>query len=160
MKDFLKKLSYGFIIVFISVVGGITLSSCSEKYKAERTLVQTESEIRLRSAQLDAINARIGDANREYVNALGRNQNAGIYHYFLVLQMKQSTFSLDIGQALKNEMNAIEFPIETSESFYNQVNEGDDVLKILAEDTFKWGSFLADGDFSNMTLKVIRKEKK
>jgi hypothetical protein len=74
--------------------------------------------------------------------------NVGIF----VLEIKQSTFTINIGEHIKNKMNAIEISIPVDYDFYTQYNEGD-----IITSEGKMGSFLIDGDFSNLNIKVKKK---
>jgi DNA polymerase III delta prime subunit len=73
--------------------------------------------------------------------------------YMLQLEIKQSTFTLDIGEHIKNSANAIKLWIPTSKEFYNSISIGSEI-----SDSFKFGSFIFDGDFSNLHVKVIDKK--
>jgi len=77
-------------------------------------------------------------------------------YYLITLEIRQSTFSLDIGQNIKNRINSIEFTIPVSKEFYASVDIGTKL-----NNTFKWGSFVFDGDFSklNVTIKNKRMER-
>lgn len=72
--------------------------------------------------------------------------------YLVKFKIKQGTFSLSIGEHIKNEANAIEMEMPVSREFYNQLSIGDDLL-----DNFKAGSFWIDGDLSWLHMKVISK---
>lgn len=72
--------------------------------------------------------------------------------YLVKFKIKQGTFSLSIGEHIKNEANAIEMEMPVSREFYNQLSVGDDLL-----DNFKAGSFWIDGDLSWLHMKVISK---
>ena len=53
---------------------------------------------------------------------------------------------------LKNSINSVNLTIETSRNFYKSVNPGD-----VLENSFKGGSFLIDGDISELRITVKNK---
>ena len=73
--------------------------------------------------------------------------------YLVTLQIKQSTFTLDIGEHIKNKANAIEVTIAVDKRFYDSVEVGQEI-----SDEFKLGSMLFDGDFSKLKIRIARKQ--
>lgn len=72
--------------------------------------------------------------------------------YIVKFRIKQSTFTLDIGEHIKNGMNAIELEIPVNKSFYDKVSIGTEI-----SNSFKMGSLLCNGDFSNLHMTVTGK---
>ena len=72
--------------------------------------------------------------------------------YIVKFKIKQGTFTLDIFEHAKNEMNSIEIEIPVNKDYYNSLSIGQDLT-----DSFKWGSLIMDGDFSTLHMKVIGK---
>lgn len=73
-------------------------------------------------------------------------------YYLVTLQLKQSTFTLDIGEHIKNKMNASTMTIAVDKRFYDKVRVGQEL-----SNTFKSGSLLFNGDFSRMKVTVTNK---
>lgn len=73
--------------------------------------------------------------------------------YVLSIQLKESSFSLDIGKHMKNSMNAITFTLPVSEDMYNSVNVGEPLV-----DDFRAGSFVMNGSFGSWKMSVTKKE--
>lgn len=73
--------------------------------------------------------------------------------YLLTLEIKQSTFTLDLAEHAKNELNAITLQIPVSYTFYNKVSIGQNI-----SEEFKYGSLILNGDFSTLKVKVKNKE--
>ena len=73
--------------------------------------------------------------------------------YVLIIEVKQVTATLDIGEHIKNNMNTCirRFPVD--KRFYDSVEVGQDLDDI----DFKLGSFLLDGDASWLKFTVIKK---
>lgn len=73
-------------------------------------------------------------------------------HYIVTFEIKQSTFTLDVFEHIKNKINAIEFTIATDKQTYDVLHVGQEVSK-----SFKFGSLFFNGDFSNLKITVKRK---
>lgn len=72
--------------------------------------------------------------------------------YLLEVEVKQSHFTLDLGQHLKDEMNAFTFIIPVDKKFYDSMSVGD----TLANE-FRQGSFLLYGSWGDWNLTVKEK---
>ena len=72
--------------------------------------------------------------------------------YIVKFRIKQSTFTIDIGEHIKNGMNAIELELPVNKSFYDKVSIGTEI-----SNSFKMGSLLCNGDFSNLHMTVTGK---
>lgn len=72
--------------------------------------------------------------------------------YIVKFKIKQGTFTLDIFEHVKNEMNSIEIEVPVSKSYYDALCINQDLT-----DAFKWGSLVMDGDFSALHMRVIGK---
>jgi hypothetical protein len=72
--------------------------------------------------------------------------------YIVKLEIKQSTFTLDIFEHIKNQVNAIEMEIPVDKRFYDSVRIGQEINR-----GFKYGSLIFNGDFSTLKVKVIGK---
>lgn len=73
--------------------------------------------------------------------------------YLLTLEIKQSTFTLNLAEHAKNAINAISMQIPVSKTFYDSVSIGQNI-----SEEFKYGSLVLNGDFSKLKVKVINKE--
>lgn len=73
-------------------------------------------------------------------------------YYLVTLQLKQSTFTLDLGEHIKNKMNTVTMTIAVDKRFYDKVKVGQEL-----SNTFKSGSLLFNGDFSRMKVTVTNK---
>ena len=72
--------------------------------------------------------------------------------YIVKFRIKQSTFTLDVGEHIKNGMNAIDLELPVNKSFYDKVSIGTEI-----SNSFKMGSLLFNGDFSNLHMTVTGK---
>lgn len=101
-------------------------------------------------AFVPVIHNNISDMDSTYVEAPAPNSDP---YYLVTLQIKQSTFTLDIGEHIKNKMNAVEMTIAVDKRFYDSVKVGQDI-----SNSFKTGSLLFNGDFSKLKVKVVKKQ--
>ena len=79
------------------------------------------------------------------------NPKTNTVHY-LSLEFRQSSFTLSIGQHIRDAANAFSITIPTTKEFYNSVRVGDELGS-----KFKGASFILSGNIGRR--KVIVKEK-
>ena len=76
----------------------------------------------------------------------------GEERYFVVLKIEQTHFTLDLGEHLKDSMNALEIPFPVDKEFYDSVEKGS-----IIDDSFRNGSFWIKGSIGNWEISVIDK---
>lgn len=132
--------------------------SCESKKDVENELKLLKNErIELRENvnQLDLLK---GKKQEELYILESKLKELKIYEkgkspkYILKLKLKQSRFSLDIGEHIKDEMNSIEFEMPVDKDFYTNIKVGTEIV-----DDFRMGSFVLKGSFSSWEMKVIGK---
>ena len=144
--------------ILFAIIAILTLASCDSietqsrlqsecsKLRKERETIQT---------QINSSSARLTEL-RDEVNELGKLKSSLIngreVKYIVKFKIKQGTFTLDVFEHIKNNMNSIEVEIPVSKSFYDRLSVGQDIT-----DSFKWGSLVFNGDFSTLHMKVIGK---
>lgn len=143
-------------LMFIALA--ITLTACytdedKAKLQAEckaltQQKVNLQSTISRMNDNISILNTQIHDL-RLQKNSLETGREI---KYIVKFRIKQSTFTLDIGEHIKNGMNAIELELPVSKSFYDRVSVGTEISK-----SFKMGSLLFNGDFSNLHMTVTGK---
>jgi hypothetical protein len=130
------------------IIACISFFSCKNEEELRSDLKNLRNEKREVQKQISEMEENLNHLHNTY-NDLGVLMgDVGIF----VLEIKQSTLTFDIGEHLKNSMNSIEISIPVDADFYTQYNEGD-----LITSQGKMGSFLIDGDFSKLNIKVKRK---
>ena len=140
----------------------LCLCSCGSDYyreqvdelKRERSMLHTEVSSLRKSCttlgnQKSTLQTEVRNLEAEH-NALSKGIEP---NYILTLEIKQGTFTLDIGEHVKNSINAITMQIPVSKSFYNNVTIGTRIT-----DEFKVGSLILNGDFSKLRVTVKNKE--
>ena len=132
-----------YILVLIAMIA-ITLSGCSKtKTVTNEDVTKLESEI----TQLDAERDRL---NEEILNTKIDN---GLAKYVITFNIKQTHFTLDIGEHLKDSMNDISIEIPVDKEYYDNVEVGD-----VIDDSFRMGSFIWKGSFGNWKVTVESKD--
>lgn len=131
-------------IIALIVIIAVTLSGCSETETiTNEDIAKIESEI----AQLEAERDRL---NEEILNTKIDN---GLAKYVITFNIKQSHFSLDLGEHLKDAMNDISIEIPVDKEYYDSVEVGD-----VIDDSFRMGSFIWKGSFGNWKVTVESKD--
>ena len=74
---------------------------------------------------------------------------------FLLLKLKESHISLDLGKHLKNEFNAVEFIMPVPKAYYDEVSIGQN---ILSGKGFRGASLVFSGSISDYSITVIDKQ--
>ena len=131
-------------IIALIVIIAVTLSGCSEtETVTNEDIAKLESEI----AQLEAERDRLDE---EILNTKIDN---GLAKYVITFNIKQSHFSLDLGEHLKDAMNDISIEIPVDKEYYDTVEVGD-----VIDDSFRMGSFIWKGSFGNWKVTVESKD--
>ena len=135
----MKKCTIALIVMI-----AVTLSGCSKtEIVTNEDVAKIESEI----AQLEAERDRL---NEEILNTKIDN---GLAKYVITFNIKQTHFTLDIGEHLKDSMNDISIEIPVDKEYYDSVEVGD-----VIDDSFRMGSFIWKGSFGNWKVTVESKD--
>lgn len=78
---------------------------------------------------------------------------AGTAKYVLTINIRQSHFTLDIGEHLKDSMNDISIQIPVDKEYFDSLYVGDTI-----NNSFRMGSFIFKGSFGNWKITVADKE--
>lgn len=139
MTRIMKK----YIIALIAMIA-ITLSGCSKtETVTNEDVAKLESEIAQLEAERDRLNEEILDTKID--NNLAK--------YVIAFNIKQTHFTLDIGEHLKDAMNDISIEIPVDKEYYDSVEVGDTI-----DDSFRVGSFIWKGSFGNWKVTVESKD--
>lgn len=132
-----------YAIVLIAMIA-ITLSGCSKtETVTNEDVAKLESEIVQLEAERDRLNEEILDTKID--NNLAK--------YVIAFNIKQTHFTLDIGEHLKDAMNDISIEIPVDKEYYDSVEVGDTI-----DDSFRVGSFIWKGSFGNWKVTVESKD--
>ena len=125
-----------YIVVLIAMMA-ITLSGCS------KTETVTNEDVAKLEAERDQLNEEI----------LNTKIDNGLAKYVITFNIKQTHFTLDIGEHLKDAMNDISIEIPVDKEYYDSVEIGDTI-----DDSFRVGSFIWKGSFGNWKVTVESKD--
>lgn len=105
----------------------------------ETRVSELQSEVSALEEERDSLSKEIADIKIE----------SGVAKYVVTFNIKQSHFSLDIGQHLKDEMNDISIQIPVDKEYYDSVEIGETIA-----DDFRMGSFVFKGSFGSWNITV------
>ena len=132
-----------YAIILIAMIA-ITLPGCSKTETiTNEDVAKLESEIAQLEAERDRLNEEILDTKID--NNLAK--------YVITFNIKQTHFTLDIGEHLKDAMNDISIEIPVDKEYYDSVEVGDTI-----DDSFRVGSFIWKGSFGNWKVTVESKD--
>ena len=132
-----------YIVVLIAMMA-ITLSGCSKtETVTNEDVAKLESEIAQLKAERDQLNEEI----------LNTKIDNGLAKYVITFNIKQTHFTSDIGEYLKDAMNDISIEIPVDKEYYDSVEVGDTI-----DDSFRVGSFIWKGSFGNWKVTVESKD--
>ena len=122
----------------------VLLVGCAESNEyLEQQCNELRTEIAVLKEQKSAIEAEIVSAKEEN----------GTATYVVTFRIKQSNFTLDIGEHLKDSMNEITFEVPVDKAYYDSVSVGDTI-----NDDFRMGSLIMHGSFGNWKVTIEKKE--
>lgn len=156
-----EKIYFILTLTILVIISGVCLVMHSENKKREyyfnqdidqlyNSIVNMTEEVDGLIDQRAKINAEIVDLKQQKAEL--QATLSGQPHYIIVLECKQSHFSLDIDKHMKDAMNKFDFPIEVSEEYYNKYNVGDEISS-----EFRMGSFIFKGSIGSWKIKVKEK---
>ena len=120
---------------------------CGNKEKSlNNNIVQLEEEINVLETEIATLETERDTLVNEISDIKIEN---GTAKYIVTFNIKQSHFTLDIGQHLKDEMNDISIQIPVDKEYYDNVEVGD----VIADD-FRMGSLIFKGSFGNWDITV------
>lgn len=132
-------------LVFITTIGlCIAMVGCVDKREySQREIDALNAEITQLEIQRDSLKNEI----------VGIKEENGTAKYVVTFNIRQSHFSLDITQHIKDEMNDISIQIPVDKEYYDSINIGDTIA-----DDFRMGSLIMKGSFGNWNVTVENKE--
>ena len=109
-----------------------------------------KEEISTLRAEISQLESQRDSLKNEIVDTKVEN---GTAKYIVTFNIKQSHFSLDVGDHIKDEMNDISIQIPVDKEYYDSIDIGDTIA-----DDFRMGSFILYGSFGNWDVTVENKE--
>ena len=115
--------------------------------ESDEYLEQRCEELR---AEIAALQEQKSTVEAEIINAKEAN---GTAKYVVTFRIKQTHFTLNIGEHIKDAMNEITIEIPVDREYYDSVSVGSTV-----SDDFRIGSLIMHGSFGNWEITVDKKE--
>lgn len=136
------------LILFFTMCLFISCNSIQEKMQLQKEYNTLYTQKQSLENTISELNAEITTLTNER-NALVKGKDPT---YIVKFKIKQGTYTFDIWEHVKNEINAVEFEIPVCKDFYNHIDIGQDITN-----SFKYGSLFVNGDFSVLHMRVINK---
>lgn len=134
----MKKIKWLSLFLVISFV--FCLSGCNEN---PEVLEQKITELKTQINELE-----IEKKNLEE-NVSSVKVDKGVAKYVVTLEIKQTHYTLDLEQHLKDEMNEITIQIPVDKEYYDSVSVG-----TVIDDSFRMGSMIMKGSFGKWKVTV------
>lgn len=130
--------------IIIAIMCVFLLSGC-----ASQTQLDEAKEKELQS-QITSLEEEKNSLQEYIANYKSEND---IKKYVITLEIKQSHFTLDVGEHVKDAMNKVELEIPVEKQYFDSLNEGD-----VLDDSFRFGSWLIKGSYGSWKVKILKKE--
>ena len=142
----MKKL----ICIILSIFLAITLAACmSEGEYLEADIQKLREQKNNLTSEVNALEAEKSQLQKDIVDFKVEN---GVAKYVLTINIKQTHFTLDLSQHLKDSMNDISIQVPVDKEYYDSVDIGD-----VLDDSFRMGSFIFKGSWGNWKVTVQNK---
>ena len=109
------------------------------------------------NAEIDGLKAEISELENQRESLKSEIADIkvenGTAKYVITFNIKQSHFTLDLSEHMKDEMNDISIQIPVDKEYYDSVEVGDTIA-----DDFRMGSLVMKGSFGSWDITVEDKE--
>ena len=117
-----------------------------------------EEKIQGLEAQIVSLNEKKTKISNE-INELDKKEiqiaeDKGLVYYIVTFEARQTHFSLDISEHLKDAANAYTFQVPVDKTFYDSVSIGQEYTR-----EFRAGSMLLKGTLGSNKITIVGKEK-
>ena len=140
MKKFLL-----FLIPFLFI-------SCMSKDEAlEEKIRVLEIEVNILNQERQRVSNEINELKKKEIQIA---EDKGLVYYIVTFEARQTHFSLDISEHLKDATNAYTFQVPVDKTFYDSVSIGQEYTR-----EFRAGSMLLKGTLGSNKITIVGKEK-
>jgi len=127
----------------------IIISGCSKSEMNDAEIIKQE----LRIKELDSVITELENTKAELESIIPViKEEKGVAKYIVKINIKQSHFTLDLNEMLKDELNDITIEIPVDKEFYDSVEIG-----TVLDDTFRLGSLLLKGSIGSCDVTITEK---
>lgn len=139
------------IAIFLIIIFCFSFAGCaSEEEKLNTNIEKLNSKITQLEGTVSELEKTRDALKNEITDIKVEN---GTAKYIITFNIKQSHFTLDFSQHLKDEMNDISIQIPVDKEYYDSVEVGDTIA-----DDFRMGSLIFKGSFGSWDITVEDKE--
>lgn len=152
MKNIIRIIALAMVLLTLAVIPILMFTGCaaSEEERLTANILKLESRV----AELQTEIAGLEGEKRALADSLtDLKVESGTAKYVLTINIKQTHFTLDIREHLKDTMNDISIQIPVDKEYYDCVNVGDTI-----DDSFRMGSFIFKGSFGSWKITVTDKK--
>ena len=143
----MKKAMKVIIMFVLTVTICISLAGCmSEEEMLNDNIAALETRVSDLKTEISNLETERDTIANEITDIKIEN---GTAKYVITFNIKQSHFTLDLSQHLKDEMNDISIQIPVDKEYYDSVEIGDTIA-----DDFRVGSLIMQGSFGNWDITV------
>ena len=134
----MKKFKWLSAFLVISLI--FCLSGCTENPEVlEQRITELKTQINELEIEKKDLEENISDIKVD----------KGIAKYVVTFEIKQTHYTLDLEQHMKDEMNAITIQIPVDKEYYDSVSVG-----TIIDDSFRMGSMVMKGSFGKWKVTV------
>jgi len=140
----MKQKIFAFTILFICAVFIYPFCVTAEtNLNQQRVQQSTTQKVVTKPSKPQATNTNVKNTNVKNTNVM----------YVVKFKIHQTTYSLSLGEYIKNRMNDLEFEIPVDKVYYDKCKVGD----LINDPKLKIGSLIMDGDFSQLKIYISGK---
>ena len=136
------------LITMLLVVGYFT--GCSKEGALSAEIIDLENRVSELEQEVSVLEEQKTELLSEIKDIKVEN---GVAKYIVTFNIRQSHFTLDISQHMKDAMNDISIQIPVDKEYFDSVEVGDTIA-----DDFRVGSFIFKGSLGNWDVTVEAKE--
>lgn len=145
----MKQKIFAFTILFICALLIYPFCVTAEtNLNQQRVQQYTTQKVVTKNFKPQAKNTNVKNTNVKNTNV--KNTNV---MYVVKFKIHQTTYTLSLGEYLKNRMNDLEFEIPVDKVYYDKCKVGD----LINDPKLKIGSLIMDGDFSQLKIYISGK---
>ena len=139
-----------FILIVMALCICISFAGCATKEEAlNEDIIELEARVSELKTEISNLETKRNILANEITDIKIEN---GTAKYIVTFNIKQSHFTLDIGQHLKDAMNDISIQVPVDKEYYDSIEVGDTIA-----DDFRMGSLIFYGSFGNWDVTVENK---
>ena len=136
------------------MLAGILVMFTGCAVSEEERLTADISKLESRVAELQTEIAGLESEKKSLEDGLtDLKVESGTAKYVLTINIRQTHFTLDISEHMKDAMNDLSIQIPVDKEYYDSVNVGD-----IIDDSFRMGSFVFKGSFGSWKITVTDKK--